>query len=76
MPTSPSSVCSSTISPEADVRIPPVHLSGSRRGTRTAVVCTLVIRNEGCTLGSDFEIVNHPEIVNNTSLLADEEPAP
>src|SRR4051812_2709261 len=76
IPTTPSSVCTSTISPEADVRMPPVHLSGSRRGTRTAVVCTLVIRNEGCTLGSVSPIVNHPEIVNNASLLADQEPAP
>ena len=31
--------------------MPPVHLSGSRSGTRTAVVSTLVIRKSACTLG-------------------------
>ena len=46
--------------------MPPVHLSGSRRGTRTAVVCTLVMRKRACTLGSSQPIVNHLAIVNNT----------
>jgi hypothetical protein len=45
--------------------MPPVHLSGSRSGTLTAVVSTLVIRKAACTLGRARQIVNHPEIVNN-----------
>ena len=44
MPTMPSSVRISTIRPEADSRMPPVHFSGSRMDVRTAVVVTLVIR--------------------------------
>jgi hypothetical protein len=40
----PSSVKISTTRPEADSRIPPVHLSGVRIGVRTAVVFTLVMR--------------------------------
>ena len=43
MPEMPSSVCTSTTSPEADWRTPPGHVSGSRMGVRTAVVVTLVI---------------------------------
>jgi len=65
-PTSPSSVRISTMSPDADVRMPPVHFNGSRKGTRTAVVCTLVIRKRLCRLGSGQAIVNHLAIVNNT----------
>ena len=65
-PTRPSSVRISTMRPEADVRMPPVHFSGSRKGTRTAVVCTLVMRKRLCTLGSTQAIVNHLAIVNNT----------
>ena len=65
MPTMPSSVSISTIRPEADSRMPPVHFSGSRSGTLTAVVWTLVIRKGACTLGRSRRIVNHPEIVNN-----------
>ena len=35
-----------TIRPEADSRMPPVHLRGSRNGTRTAVVSMPVIRKK------------------------------
>ena len=45
--------------------MPPVHFSGSRSGTLTAVVWTLVIRKSACTLGRAPWIVNYPEIVNN-----------
>ena len=61
----PSSVSISTMRPEADSRIPPVHFSGSRSGTLTAVVWILVIRKSACTLGRARRIVNHLEIVNN-----------
>ena len=45
-PTTPSSVWISTTSPDADSRVPPGHLSGSRIGVRTAVVWMLVILTE------------------------------
>jgi hypothetical protein len=51
--------------------MPPVHFSGSRSGTRTAVVWMLVIRKSACTLGPARQIVNHREIVNNDFAAAD-----
>ena len=38
---------------------------GSRSGTLTAVVWTLLIRKSACTLGRSLRIVNYPRIVNN-----------
>ena len=64
-PTMPSSVSISRMRPDADSRMPPVHMSGSRSGTLTAVVWILVIRKAACTLGRVRGIVNHLEIVNN-----------
>jgi hypothetical protein len=49
----------STIRPDADSRIPPVHFSGARIGVRTAVVAIRVIRKPA-TLGRLARIVNDP----------------
>jgi len=58
-PTRPSSVNTSTMSPEADSLIPPVHLSGALSGVRTAVVWIRVTLKPA-TLGRLTGIVNHP----------------
>src|SRR6266508_6897983 len=50
IPTRPSSVCSSTIRPDAVCRVPPAHFRGSRIGTSTAVVWTDVTRNDPTSL--------------------------
>jgi DNA-binding GntR family transcriptional regulator len=59
----------STIRPDADSRMPPVHFSGQRRGVRTAVVDIRVIRKPA-TLGRLTQIVNDPWIVNNIQSLS------